>query len=952
MDDITIDAAAEALTHVSPADRATRVRMGEALKDHFGEAGQPVFDAWYSGHDRYTEAESKSAWRSFGRGGGGKAATISTLIWEAKRCGWRPTSYHQARYSADEAKRRAAEREARRAEAARVQAEEQAAAAERAAEIWSDAQPADGSHPYLARKGVPSHGLRRAAKWVIEWIRAEDGEVVTFEHADPLLVPIWSSPGKLASLQAILPSRSIGRPPKRGEKDERRDKDYLKGGRKDGCYHVIGSIGAETALVAIGEGYATCASVHAAVGCPVMVAFDAGNLEAVASMVRKRLPRAAIVILADNDQFHTPRADGSLYNPGVEAATKAAKAVSGIVAVPQFADLSGEPTDFNDLHLREGLTMVKAQFDVALNPPPPPPPPPPPEGEDEPPFDVSQAFSPEPPPPDAPANTPTAVFGHDPGEFFRILGYDHEVYYFLSAESKQVIVRTKGDFSDSGLLELAPLEWWEMEFPGAKGGIDKPMAANWIIRSCRHIGIYDNRRIRGRGAWVDDGRIIYHHGEKLSVDGAYTSFDGLRSRYVYEMDRALPEPAEEPLTPDWGEWLLDLAAMFRWSREGSAPLLAGWIALAPVCGALRWRPHLWITGGAGSGKTTVLNEYVHCLLGGVNLYAQGNSSEAGIRQSLKADALPVLFDETESNEEGDARRIQNVLSLVRQASSESQALTLKGTAGGDAMAFMIRSMFCLSSIQVALKHQADIERLAVLSLRPKREESNAAEKWQEMQKKLAVLKAERDLPAKLLRRALNLLPVTLKSIDVFVNAFAIRSGSVRDGDQYGTMLAGAWSLISDRVPTETEAFEFIDRYDWTEHLEQHDTDDSMRALSYLLESRVRLQGGIEVTINELVREAASLKNDGFQIGAVAADAMLQRYGIRLTADNRHMLLSNESRSLRSLLSDTQFAADIRGMLLRVPGATRYDNKAVRFNGAASKCVSIPLAAILANELTV
>src|SRR3546814_4223950 len=120
--------------------------------------------------------------------------------------------------------------------------------------------------------------------------------------------------------------------------------------------------------------------------------------------------------------------------------------------------------------------------------------------------------------------------------------------------------------------------------------------------------------------------------------------------------------------------------MFRWTKPGSAALLSGWVALAPLCGALRWRPHVWLTGGAGSGKTTVLNEYVHPLMAGCDLFAQGNSSEAGIRQELKADALPVLFDESEQNDEREAARVQAVLALNRQASTESEAKTFKGTA--------------------------------------------------------------------------------------------------------------------------------------------------------------------------------------------------------------------------------------------------------------------------------
>lgn len=891
--------------------------MGEALKDEFGDAAFDVFDAWYQRHDRYDKSEAKWAWRSFGRGGG-KNAGIGTLIWEAKRGGWKIKARHNAKQTNDELVIRAAEREARRQAAREAEAQDQEEAAAKAAEIWAAGLPADG-HPYLERKGVKAYGLKRASQWAIEAAPRDDGHPRKIIIDDALLVPIWSTPGKLSSLQAIFPGK---------DNPIRRDKDYLRNGRKQGCYHVIGTIGPDTIVVVVCEGYATGASLFEAYGAPVLVAFDAGNLLAVAEMVRARLPKATIVLAADNDQFKPDKG-----NPGVEFATAAAKAVNGIVAVPQFASLDGEPTDFNDLHKLSGLAIVRAQIEVAINPPP----------------AVNEVVEVNgeivtPPPAEPPALLTT--LGHDCSEWFRVLGYDHETYYFMSHESRQLVICTKGDFGDIGLLELAPLEWWETEFT-SKTGFDKKMAVNWLIRCCREHGIYDPRRVRGRGAWIDNGRIVYHHGEKLSVDGAYTPFDKITSRYVYELARPLPEPHEEMLSGDWGEWLLDLCGGFSWTMPGSAALLAGWIALAPVCGALRWRPHVWITGGAGSGKSTILNEFIHPLLGGVDIFVQGNSSEAGIRQTLGVDAIPVVFDETESNEESDARRIQAVLSLIRQASTESQAQTLKGTAGGDAMAFHVRSMFCLASIQVAIKHQADIERLSVLALRSKRDDADPVATWERIKARLAQLAREPEIAAKLFRRSLNLLPVTLKSIGVFSTAFSERFGSVRDGDQYGTMLAGAWSLISDRVATPEEAFEMIDRYDWEEHREKHDQDDSQRAMTYLLEQRIRLTGGIEATVNELIRNAAGKKCDDAQIniGVIAADTILQRYGMRLTSDNRQLLLSNDSLALRDLMSNTPFAADVRGVLLRMPEATRYP-KAVRFNGSVSRCISVPLGQVL------
>ncbi len=1265
-------AAAEALQYVSPADRATRVRMGEALRDHWGDDAFETWDTWYQRHDRYTAAEAKSAWKSFGKGGG-KRCTIATLIYEAKRGGWRQTSRHTERL--DDAQRAEAEarRQARREADAKAEAEANAAAAARAAKIWAAAQPAD-DHPYLERKAVRSHGLRVAETWVKEWV---DGDGVVHERAykNALLVPIWAGPGRLASLQAIMPTRCIGAPPKNGEKDARRDKDYLRDGRKAGCYCPLGGITPDTHTVLVCEGYATGATLHETLGLPVMVAFDAGNLVPVARMLRDKLPGARIVVCADNDAF-TRRPEGTPWNPGVECATAAAKDVAGVVATPRFASADGEPTDWNDLAAREGLDAVRQQFEVALNPPP--------------------AAKDEPADKDGVTDDELEKNGH-----FTVLGYDHDRYFIFQHERRQISVYSKGDFSDSGLIELAPLNWWEMNFPGTQGGIEKRMAMNWLLRLAGARGIYDISRIRGRGAWQDNGRMVYHHGGHLTVDGVPTEVTKITSRYVYELDRSLPEPAAEPMTGDEGELLLDVASRFRWSKPASAALLCGWVALAPLCGALKWRPHLWLTGGAGSGKaqphsakvltpagwttmgavrigdvvstpdngvarirglypqgvqpvykltfadgrtaratgdhlwkvrvkhawrirttdemreilgrdtrasvslaipladamtvkdggksiealplhpyvlgallgdgslgngegsssivftsadqeiinrvamlapndaclvptgpssrfsfrfkglgevgksmretikdlrllgtrshdkfipraylessienrvellkglmdtdgyvseaggmsyctispqlrddvvelvrslggiamvaekattythngekksgqlayninirlrdramafhlerkvdrarqdyqyadclylnvasiepdgeeecsciaidhpdrlyltdnfvvthnTTVLNDFVHYLMAGCDVFAQGSSSEAGIRQTLKADALPVLFDESEQNNEREQQRVQGILALIRQSSTESQARTLKGTAGGDSMSFHIRSMFCLSSIQVGINHQADVERMAVLALRPKREDPNPEKTWAHISGGLRMLASDETLPSRLLRRSLDLLPVTLQNIKVFCDAATRSFGSVRDGDQYGTMLAGAWSLTSDRVATQTEAEEMIAGYDWSEHRDSSDSDESERALAALLESHIRLQGGAEVTVYELVRSAAGLGNLGTEIKEVAADSVLQRYGMKVLrrAGAPRLVLSNGSQELRRLVAGSPFEADLRGLLLRLPGADRADNKPTRFNGVPSKCISLPLAGVL------
>lgn len=944
--ELTLDGARDALSVLEPADRFMRVRVGESLKYEFGETAFDAWDGWYSQHDRYTAKEAKQAWKSFGKGGGGKPCTIGTLIYEAMRAGWKPGKQHQVKRSPEEKARIAAEREARRKALEAEALAEQAEAAAWALKVWEAADQDPAGHAYPKRKGVTPHGVRRATEWVKEWVEPDTSEVKVFRHADPLLVPMWSAPGKLASLQAIFPSKCIGRKPRDGERDERRDKDYLAGGRKHGCYFLFGRITKETTLVIFCEGWATGGSLHEATGLPVVVCFDAGNLEAVGVVLRGKLPGVRMLFAADNDQYHPP-AKG---NPGVALATKAAKAVDGIVAVPQFESLDGQPTDYNDLHARQGIDAVRAAIDLALNPPPA-------EADETPPWEDAPGQPPaeeatRPGVGKAPAAPPPAGDdGDDDGlpennKHFAILGYDHERYFIFQHGKRQISTITKGDMGDKGLIELAPLNWWEMTFPG-KNGIDTSAAANFLIRTAEKRGIYDISRIRGRGAWVDDGRMVYHHGSYLSVDGEPTDITRIKSRYVYELDRSLPDPAEEPMGSDEGEMILDVASRFRWTKPGSAALLAGWVALAPMCGALRWRPHLWVTGGAGSGKSTVLNEFAHHLLGGLDLFAQGSSSEAGIRQTLRADARPVLFDESESNEENDTRRIQNVLGLIRQASTESEAQTYKGTAGGDAMAFHIRSMFCLASIQVGIKQQADVERMAVLALRSKREQTDAAGGWTTLKGLLYSLQRDQTLPSRLFRRSLDLLPTTIKNIDVFTTAAAERFNSQRDGDQYGTLLAGAWSLISTGLATKEQALEMIDRYDWSEHRENNEMDEGQRALSALMEAHIKVNGGIEVTVYELICAASNQPTEGVNVNAGVADAFLQRSGMKIKGDR--LLVSNTSNEVKRLMAGTSFEADLRGVLLRVEGADRYDNKPTKFNGVQSKCISLPIGPILGDE---
>lgn len=833
-----------------------------------------------------------------------------------------PMSKEQKRAYRERMERIKAERAAEKAAA-------RASAAQWANRLWDAAQECE-THPYLERKGIRSHNLR-VGKW--EKVDSETGEIYTI-HRQALLVPIRDLKKSIHSLQAIFP-----------EKRDGRDKDYLTDGAKEGLFHTIGRPLEHDGkkVIVICEGYATGASIHEATGHAVVVAFDAPNLLPVCKVWRERFPDAILILAADNDQWTIK----PVSNPGVTRARECAKECGALIAIPPFDPSLGAtsesggrahgPTDFNDLQDIEGPESIRAIFDAVLNGEPDPVPDedddegPPWEGADEPPIDDYDG-------------EPDYTVPEDNGHF-RILGYDHGKYFIFTVGAKQIKTLSKGDFTDAGLIELAPLNWWEMNFPGSEksGGIDRRAAMEFIIRTAEARGIYDINRIRGRGAWFDEGRAVYHHGGYLSVDGQHCDVTAIASGYVYEMAQSLPDPHKDPLTDDEGKSLLSLMKKFRWTNAGSPLLFAGWVALAPVCGAIPWRPHLWLTGGASSGKST-LAKIAHELLKGTDVFAQGNSSEPGIRQRLKADARPVIMDESESTEESEAKRIQSILSLIRQASTESDAETLKGTADGSGMTFHIRSMFCLASVQVALKNKADIDRLTVLNLRSGREDKNDPAEWKVLKEEIyTTVYRDTTISNRLLRRAIDLLPVTIKNIDIFTEAAAMKFGSQRDGDQYGTLVAGAWSLISDKVATIEQATAMLNGYDWSEHLESADEDESMKALTALMEGKIRMSG-VEVTVYELVCEASNRRMEGLDIGSGKADAILQRHGMRVV--DGYLVLSSASAEPRRLVGDSPYAADLRGMLSRLPGADKNNHKPMRFSGVVSKCLRIPLDPIL------
>jgi putative DNA primase/helicase len=336
-------------------DRDTWVKMAFILKEEFGEPAFDAWDAWSQDGSNYNPRDCKDVWKSCKPGTGTNRATVGTLIALAKEGGYKSTAQDRKPIDPDELQARRAERDARLAAEAQQAKIDREAAATRAADMWSRASTVT-AHPYVQRKLIEPEGARQLA--------------------DELLIPLRHGPGALVGLQRIKPDGT---------------KLFLKGSASGGAYTVLGKPD-KNGTVVIAEGWATACSIRMATEHCVVVAFNSGNLAPVARKIRAALPDARIILAADDD-FQT---NG---NPGITDARKAAREINALLAIPVWGPGRGDGTDFNDLHLAEGLIAVEDCIMKAGSPDEPTPPP-----ADEPPPPEPPDF--EPPPDDIPPDEP------------------------------------------------------------------------------------------------------------------------------------------------------------------------------------------------------------------------------------------------------------------------------------------------------------------------------------------------------------------------------------------------------------------------------------------------------------------------------------------------------------------------------------------------------------------
>lgn len=512
------------------------------------------------------------------------------------------------------------------------------------------------------------------------------------------------------------------------------------------------------------------------------------------------------------------------------------------------------------------------------------------------------------------------VVKYDAGERGPIpLGYTRDGNYALRDQTRNIIVLASSAqlLSFQFLLGLCGSDFWSEQFPNDKGTFSAMQAGEALIAVAKQRGPFNAAKVRGRGIWREGAHVIVNLGEPIpeEVEHLYLCFEPIHFG---------------PAVPFDASRLLRFLQLFNWRNPQDAMLLMGWLALAPICGVLNWRPHCFLYGPPRCGKTTI-HSLAANLLRPLVISTDGQSSEAGIRQTLGPDSLPIIIDEFESDQSGAGLR--GVLRLARSASSAENPV-LRGTPEGKAMQFSLRTSFFFCAVNPSNMSQADQTRILLLELKMHASDRDVAQKIVEEESYFRSLGSA--WPAHMVSLAEFIAP----ALETFEKVMP--STDKRHRQNMATLLASAFVALNGRPPSSEEAEVLAQEYTETIelHAEEIQRDDALECLEYLL-SHVVDDYPLRYWIGAELKNA-SLDNKDKNSNATRIIRIFQLI-VRADSHNQPgLFIRNGSPQIDKIFEGTRWSGAAWQRALRKIDGAIIPRDPVHFPEGKSRCVVIPL----------
>lgn len=553
-----------------------------------------------------------------------------------------------------------------------------------------------------------------------------------------------------------------------------------------------------------------------------------------------------------------------------------------------------------------------------------------------------------------PPGCPVTPLGTPDGVHFCYLN-DHGHFRVIEAGKHSKLVITS--------LFATSTDWLRQHFPRFVNGEARSWmhesVAEALMAACQatnpSLNLLD--ALRGRGVWRgDDNDLVVHLGHVVYAGRGKLEAGRILGRRIYPRRPEMLTPVDQPqLSAAEGGPAAELMVWldrWRFERPAGARLLAGWIGAAMICGALTWRPHVWLVAPRGSGKSTLIALLAR-LMDGMLLSVE-DATEAGLRATLESDALPVALDEQEPSEDHNVRLFR-IINLIRLASSGGTAV--RGTAEHGAVRQVLRFAAIAASVVRPPLTAQDLTRITPIALKPLPRDAAPPDL------PFSVLRL---LGRRLFRRMLDAWPRFDDARAQFHRGLRELGLDARNADQFGVLLASAWVLCHD-LPPDTDTLQ-----EWCEsamevaapHLEE-DRPEWFRCIEFLAGLVVPDEyGKRSVTVAELAalasrRPGSGNADDGIVTETEAANAQsaLARCGLRVEVlgDVEYLAVANSHPQLARLFERSRWAGRAgtagawKGVLEQAPDARI--GRAVRFGPRTSRCVLVPLRHVFGVEET-
>ncbi len=539
------------------------------------------------------------------------------------------------------------------------------------------------------------------------------------------------------------------------------------------------------------------------------------------------------------------------------------------------------------------------------------------------------------------------------------LGRVGEKHALYSTAYRRVECLTAEKMSLPNLRNIAPRDKWEAwlfpERVAAGDAIKKSElveAAQERLIAESGAKMFDSSCIRSRGVWDDSaGGWLYNAGAAcwhISPDGGkVVKVDNVRGLHVYAVKAELPRPDAAPLTDAEGRKLVTFLTARPWSISGAGELIAGWTIASMLAGCMPFCPHVWINAPAGTGKTYLKND-LSLMLGKFSLIQEGVPTEAGIRQGLNGDALPVLLDEVEQGEsELSGRKISKLLDLMRSASYGKDPVT-KGSADGTPRLYLVKCGFALFSIANAISRDADSSRCLVLQLQ-RVEKSEQESIWREQEAGRELVQTP-GFHSRLIARLLAGLPVLKKNIAALTAYLRDIDGvDARRGELFAVLMACRYALASSAPLTKEQMQHTADIL--RAYGEQEESEnDSSRCLYVLLNHQVDVHSAGRMSVQEACRLMSTMCDGETKDYYSRA---LQLVGLHWSKDDESLRVDPRAVVMKRIYKDTQWsngkiaavlaegAIKSKGTAGANPAGIYYKSERLTRGGNPVSCIYIP-----------